>query len=354
MSKRKVILIGQFPPPIHGLSKALETLYQTKLNTTFVFDKINLTKNSRFLINIFKLLFSNADLYYLTISQSKVGNIRDLFLLLIVKAKKKKYVVHLHGGYYRKMVEEDLNWFQRRINYKFMNGATAAIVLGDSLKYHFQGMIPEKRIHVVPNCVDDAYLMGDRNFENKVKQVEGEKTKHILYLSNMISTKGYLEVLKLAKYDTGGHFYYDFAGKFYSKSDEANFKNYIIKNHMQDRVVYHGIVMGNDKMELLKAGYIFMLPTWYPKEGQPISILEAMGNGLAIVSTKHAGIPDIVENGVNGILLSRSYSFDELLVRMLSLNYRKIAVANREKVLSEYTEQNYITQLLKIFSESMK
>ena len=39
---------------------------------------------------------------------------------------------------------------------------------------------------------------------------------------------------------------------------------------------YYGIVGGEQKRELLKKCYIFALPTRYPNEGQPISILEAI------------------------------------------------------------------------------
>lgn len=41
-------------------------------------------------------------------------------------------------------------------------------------------------------------------------------------------------------------------------------------------VTYHGIVGGEAKRRLLKECYIFALPTRYPNEGQPISILEAI------------------------------------------------------------------------------
>ena len=33
MSKKKICFIAQFPPPMHGLSKAVETLYNSELNT---------------------------------------------------------------------------------------------------------------------------------------------------------------------------------------------------------------------------------------------------------------------------------------------------------------------------------
>jgi glycosyltransferase involved in cell wall biosynthesis len=39
------------------------------------------------------------------------------------------------------------------------------------------------------------------------------------------------------------------------------------------------------------------------KEGTPVAVLEAMAAGIPIVSTFHAGIPDIVQNGINGFLV---------------------------------------------------
>ena len=43
-----------------------------------------------------------------------------------------------------------------------------------------------------------------------------------------------------------------------------------------------------------------MLPTYYKMEGQPISILEAMATGNVILTTRHAGIPDVVTDGKHG------------------------------------------------------
>ena len=66
MNKKKICFIAQFPPPIHGLSKAVDILYNSKLKDEFEFEKIDLTNNMNFIKNIKsnKPLFKGAAYYF--------------------------------------------------------------------------------------------------------------------------------------------------------------------------------------------------------------------------------------------------------------------------------------------------
>lgn len=113
-SKKKVCFIAQFPPPMHGLSKAIETLYNSELNAAmnpdgeFEFEKVDIANNKNFLKNLQKIGKSKADLFYFTISQTKGGNLRDLVILKLLELQHKKCLIHLHGGYYRQLVDNDM------------------------------------------------------------------------------------------------------------------------------------------------------------------------------------------------------------------------------------------------------
>ncbi len=361
MEKKKICLIGQFPPPIHGLSKALDTLYEG-LKEDFDLERIDLKDNKKILSNLWKIKKSKADVFYFTISQSKGGNLRDLFLLKSVLAKKKKTLIHLHGGYYREMVDTVLGNWQKKKNYKVLQKVDGAIVLSPSLKPIFADMVVPEKIFVVPNCADNAFLLSEEELSEKISVLSRTEQFRVLYLSNFNPEKGYKEVLQLAqcekmRVDAGEkkRFHFDFAGAFFDETEKDFFLNYVEKNNLGAFVTYHGVVDGEEKKKLLKECHFFTLLTRYPKEGQPISIIEAMGNGLAIVTTDHAAIPDTVTDGVNGIVCKAGEEKNDiaLYTKMLQMvtNLPAIAQENYAAVKQDYSEAEYLRKLKELFDK---
>lgn len=364
MKKKKICFIAQFPPPMHGLSKAVETLYNSNLSDEFDFEKIDIKKNKEFFKNLIRIWKSKANLFYFTNSQTIGGNIRDLIILQLLSLQKKKCLIHLHGGYFRKLVDNDMSSLQRKLNYNVIRRLAGVIVLSKSLKSIFQGMIDDNKVFVVPNCVDDEFLISDTEIEEKMAVLNNKEVFRVLYLSNFIETKGYPEVLEMAKLEKERviagekkRLHFDFAGKFFEEKDKNFFENYIRDNKLEEFVTYHGVVGGRQKKELLKQCDIFTLLTRYPKEGQPISILEAMGNGMIIVTTDHAGIPDIVEDGVNGIIIEKSSVTADICFNRLRTavqtdrDWTLIARNNRMKIKVQMSEDKYIENIRRIYKK---
>jgi glycosyltransferase involved in cell wall biosynthesis len=75
----------------------------------------------------------------------------------------------------------------------------------------------------------------------------------------------------------------------------------ISETGLQNRIDLPGYLRGSDKTRVLGNADIFVLPSY--GEGCPVSMLEAMAAGMAIVSTPVGGIPDLVHDGKNGILI---------------------------------------------------
>lgn len=353
-----ICFLSQFPPPVHGLSKAVETLYESKLKTKYNFTKIDITNNKSMLWTLWKLLITKADTIYFTISQTIGGNWRDLLFLKIIFLRKKKCIVHLHGGYYRTLVDKDMKPFQHRLNENAMNKVDGAIVLGDSLHWIFERLVPDDKIYTVRNCMDDQFCIND--IKTKVDNIVIQDKIHVLYLSNFIASKGYPIVLEVAnliiKRGKSDKFVFHFAGKFLDQypTEEQKFHRFVAKNGLESFVILHGPTYGREKVELLEKCNVFMLPTTYPKEGQPISILEAMGNGMAIVTTDHAGIPDIATTN-NGFISHKNNIEINAIADYLEKCYndreylKTVSEKNYQTVMTEFTEKAYINNMEKVF-----
>ena len=72
-------------------------------------------------------------------------------------------------------------------------------------------------------------------------------------------------------------------------------------------VTFHGGLSHSRTLTLLDEASIFVLPSVTAEDGDmegiPVSLMEAMARGLVVISTFHSGIPELVENGVNGFLV---------------------------------------------------
>lgn len=352
---KSICFLAQFPPPMHGLSKAVETLYNSRLKEKYDFSKIDITNNKRILHSLLALMRCKSDVVYFTPSQTRGGNLRDLVFLKLILWRRKKCIVHIHGGYYRQLIDNDVPAWQRKMNYHAVKRLAGGIVLGHSLHGIFEGILPDDKIFVCPNCVDDAFIATSVDEKLSKMQVEGSKL-HILYLSNFIETKGYKEIQALARMamerGDAEKFVFHFAGKFFDEREAMLFKE---QSNALPNVKYHGVVGGQDKVDLLNKCHIFSLLSRYPNEGQPISILEAMGNGMAIITTDHAGIPEISSHE-NGFACSKQHvDVNEIYQYLLdSFEHRDklaaVCLLNYHEVKERYTEKQYIDNMDKIFS----
>lgn len=77
------------------------------------------------------------------------------------------------------------------------------------------------------------------------------------------------------------------------------------------------------------------------EEGLPVAILEAMAHGVPVVATRHAGIPEAVEDGVSGLLVDEE-DIDGMAdrIRLLASDADlrdRLGAAARDRVLSHFT-----------------
>ena len=353
-----VKFVAQFQPPINGLTEAVERLWNSKLSEKYTFSRINLINNLKFPMTVVKLFLAKDDIYYFTPAETQLGNLRDLITLMILNHKKGKTVIHLHGGTYRKLVETGLPSWQKHLNYVLFSKVDTAIVLGEGLRYIFEGIVPDNRIVVVPNYVGNEFLPNQSKIEIKAQQSKLKAPRDVLYLSNFYRFKGYqhflaLAVLEKKRRDAGNQpeFNFHMAGAFPEDFKREDLDAYIHDNGLEDIVQYYGIVRGEEKKALLKKCDLFVLLS--VREGQPISILEALGNGLSIVTTNEAAIPDMVTDQVNGLVFEKSrIDVKKIYNEMLNFDSSKRMLNNWVKIQRSYLESRYLNDMDTVFERT--
>jgi len=88
-------------------------------------------------------------------------------------------------------------------------------------------------------------------------------------------------------------------------------------------------------------------------EGIPNAIMEAMAMELPILSTFHSGIPELVEDNVNGYLTKERDIQDMALKMDLLRKWSKLPV-NREKIIASFEQENHCKQLVTFYKNAIQ
>jgi glycosyltransferase involved in cell wall biosynthesis len=281
---------------------------------------------------------------YIPISQTTLGYLRDAWFIVIAKIFRRRVVCHLEGGNFKNWYDVAgpfMRWFVRRIH-SLVDGQ---IVLGKTLRYLFDGIVSHEKIYVVPNG-------RDFNISFDIKKHSNTK---ILFLSNFIRTKGVLEALRAVElvFKNCSQIEAVFAGSWMDKRTKTEFESFLKENpHLP--VVLEGPVYGEKKYELFASSDIFVFPTYYPSEGHPWVIVEAMAAGLPIISTNQGAITESVIAGVNGFLVEKKnpQQIAEKIIFLIQNPDLRIRMGKESRRLYEenFTEEKMVERFKHTFN----
>jgi len=369
---KKILMIGPFPEPVHGMSMANDILfrglcekgYEMDHINTALLSKIQSTKDQKkisfekFFIAIkhmagelIKLFRNKYNLVYITPGHSFVGFMRYSPYMLSCIIKKTPYFLHSHGGQLG-YTYNDVGPLKKKSMKFFIKKSKGGIVLGESLKWMFQEILPPEKIFICHNGVPNDVQPSKEEIEKKLNRDKG-KLK-LLYLSNLMEEKGILDLLNSLRYleEKKIDFNLDLAGNIEKNLEKDVFE--LIEKH-KDRVNYLGVVAGEEKRKLLLKSDIFLLPTYYPIEGQPISILEAMTNACAIITTNQGGIGDIFEKDINGVeCVKKKPSSISTAIYNTEKKLRIFQKYNYEKAVNNYKAEDFVNRVDRIITSSVK
>lgn len=113
----------------------------------------------------------------------------------------------------------------------------------------------------------------------------------------------------------------------------------VIENNLQDNVKFLGVLDNKDIYKYIALSNIYILMSY--EEGLPISIIEGMRSGLGIIATRIAGIPELVREDFNGILIDPNK--DQLKKVLYDLPYhdwKQYGINSRTLFEQEFTFEN--------------
>lgn len=203
-------------------------------------------------------------------------------------------VFHLHGSEMKEFVEEQPVFVKRLIGW-ILAKQSVVVVLSKGWSCYVKSISPRANVKVIPNYVDLPELCSNASGEsgNAPGSVE------VLFLGLIGARKGVYDLLPAFKdaiaqvpslrLIVGGN---GEIGQARAIAEELRIEN---------SVSFAGWVSGEAKEDLLRRAKIYVLPSY--NENLPVSLLEAMSWGIPVISTRVGGIPELVRDGVDGLLI---------------------------------------------------
>lgn len=322
MKKARILFISPLPPPVHGAAMVSRQIKESRLvNETFDCDFVNISTSrhlkeirksgpvlglkkalrftSAFFLTVFKLVFRRPDLCCLAITCHGISFLKDAPFVLLCKLAGCKVVIHQHNKGMSAYVDRPLYRFLLPLVYR----NTKVMLLSERLYPDIERVVDREQLLICHNGIPalDNIPYKEQNVRKELSPGQETEAAHILFLSNLIESKGVfvlLDALTILK-DRGFSFICDFVGAESKEIDAETFVREVKKRSLEGMAVYHGSRYGSAKQEFFRKAAIFAFPTY--EDCFPLVILEAMQYSLPVISTIEGGIPDMVKDGENGI-----------------------------------------------------
>jgi glycosyltransferase involved in cell wall biosynthesis len=346
---KKIVLLFQTPPPLHGQAVILDRLVReqwhwcNKIHIRLHYSdkvsevgKFSFKKISRWLEIVAAVIRERIKgridiIAYSPAPPNRLPFYRDLMTLPLLRVWAGKIIFHFHGGGFDKLSQKLFFW-EKLLAKKIYWQPDLAIVLSTGHKKEIEWINP-REISVIPNAVPDYY-----------KGLAGESgIVTILSIGLVAEDKGILISLKAAKLlkESGIHYRWIFGGSYESQKFKDKVESCMASMSLASNVKFVGEVRGEWKWRLFRQADIVCHPTFYKWEASPVVLLESMMMGKPVVATKWGYIPEIISDGEEGYLIpikNHRKLADKLTVLIKSKILRgKMGQRGRRRYLDKFT-----------------
>jgi len=304
--KPSVLLMGQTPPPWHGQAVATQILFEHDW-PGFAVERLRMEfseemqevgrfqwKKLRHLWDLIRRARAwlkahpGSILFYPPASAKWVPFLRDVLFLSAVRPRAGSTVFIFHASGLPVFVEE--HWLRRLLARRAYQGAELSLEVAQEARPPHQ-VFAAKAARWCPCAIEVKELPRTRPRQAGWSEV--------LFVASLQEGKGVLELLRTAallrEQGRGGDFRFRIVGRWFSSEFEATARALHAELALDGMVEFTGQLTGDAKWQAYADADVFFFPTHYASEATPIVLMEALGMGLPIVTTRWAGIPAMLD-----------------------------------------------------------
>lgn len=354
-----MVVVGQTPPPWHGqavmIQQALDGEYEhlalhharmSFAKSISEVGKFRISKVGKLVVLVARILdlrrrTNAAVLYYPPAGAGTGAILRDAVVLRCTRWAFARTVFHFHAS---GLSESLRNWPApaRRFVISALNAPDATIRLTPNAPD--EGLIlAARRTFVVPNGVPDM--------REGCRQTDQPPKPRVLYVGMIIPSKGVTRILRISAALNALDVAHEFriVGEAEDRDYRRQLDDMALDLGVQTSVRFLGRLTGADKWQEFASARAFCFPSTYASETQPVAILEALSFGIPVVASSWRGIPDVVEDGVNGFVhpADDTESFAHSLYNILGVPgvHQQLSAAARQAYEEKYSTTAFRTAL---------
>ena len=198
-------------------------------------------------------------------------------------------IFHLHGGGFADFYARECGPVRRAVVRFFLERAARVVVVSERWEAWMRGIVSHDRVTCIPNAVPLARAGSRRRIPGR-----------IAFVGRLTAEKGVFEALEAFALLRAGHPEARLA--LAGEGDVDAVTERARELGIADRVLVRGYCAPAVRERMLASASVFVLPSHV--EALPMSLLEAMAAGCPVVASRVGGVPDVVRDGVNGVLVT--------------------------------------------------
>lgn len=269
---------------------------------------------------------------------------------LVAKNDQHCKVVYMAHGFHFYKGAPIVNWLFYYPVEKIMSRYTDVLITINREDYEIaRRKMKAKKTYLLPGVgIDPSKFQRDLSKRTILRKEFSMNDDQIILLSvgELSRRKNHQEVIRTLP-DLPSFVHYFLCG---SGSLENELKELSLSLGVSERV--HFLGFRSDVADIYNMADIFMFPSL--QEGLPVSVMEAMANGLPVICSDIRGNADLIDDGKGGYLAKTNdhtayIEKVKLLINEPQLR-TKMGMTN-EKKIQNYSQKNVLRQMVKIFND---